>query len=776
MLTLWRFLPFCLLFLLTTPSLDAAIDLPPDPADYTLYDCYEDERKTWNDGSVSEHDGNPVGDVEGRIYWPVVCGAPTEAPTEAKLPLVIVIHGDGHHLDDYEYFMEHLAKNGFIAATIDGRQEISNVERAERIRTYLAFMRDHWAWSDHVKNSIGLFGHSRGGEGVVTAARKIREWGLDHDVDAVVSLAPTDRPTENDGTEGPEDLHSRDAGAYLVIYGSKDADIKGRFVDVNDDFLPCNPPLSGPMHTGFSLYDRAGQENNTEPPLVPGTNAITKAMLFVDRATHNCWRFENECFGPWLSGPNHRNVLKAYTSAFFRQHLRGEQELAYYLTGDWTPASVAEDGTYVRQQYSEALKRRVIDNFENGNVSQGTLGPVTDSTFLNISLREDSAFEQNNCSIPHDTGVLSLRWNRASPLIVAPWIRWSIPDHLNHGGQRLRDFSGFSHLSLRAGQQWGDVDNQEGEDQRFSLRLRDDAGDTSLSIPSRLFDALRYPDKGIFSNGLVSGKAPKSSLQTLRFPLAYVHGVDLENIVEVELRFDDPDHLNGAIFLDSLELVDAAHNVLGVVPTELINGLPIADIQAGQTQERYFFIDVPEGAHRLDISIDGNNGDADLYLRYGLEPTSQFFDCRPYSVSSRETCTELLPAAGRWYVMVRGFRSFDELTIEGTFELDGPPCVDCEHYPGHLDFTGDSDLQPAGTWYWSPAPGRHRGWLEGPADTDFDLYLYLWNGFSWVLIASSTSPTSEEEISFVAWQAGYFLWEVYSYSGSGDYDFWLQRP
>ena len=96
MLTLWRFLPFCLLFLLTTPTLDAAIDLPPDPADYTLYDCYEDERKTWNDGSVSEHDGNPVGDVEGRIYWPVVCGAPTEAPTEAKLPLVIVIHGDGH--------------------------------------------------------------------------------------------------------------------------------------------------------------------------------------------------------------------------------------------------------------------------------------------------------------------------------------------------------------------------------------------------------------------------------------------------------------------------------------------------------------------------------------------------------------------------------------------------------------------------------------------------------------------------------------------------------
>ena len=253
------------------------------------------------------------------------------------------------------------------------------------------------------------------------------------------------------------------------------------------------------------------------------------------------------------------------------------------------------------------------------------------------------------------------------------------------------------------------------------MRLRDDAGNTSLSIPSRLFDALRYPEKGIFSNGLVSGKAPKSSLQTLRFPLAYVHGVDLENIVEVELRFDDPDHLDGAIVLDSLELVDAAHNVLGVVPTELVNGLPIADIQAGQTQERYFFIDVPEDAYstrhldrwrqrRLRISTYAT----------GWNPPANSSTVRPYSVSSRETCTELLPAAGRWYVMVRGFRSFDELTIQGSFEMDGPPCVDCEHYPGDLDFTGDSDLQPAGTWYWSPAPGLHQGWLEGPADADFD--------------------------------------------------------
>jgi subtilisin family serine protease len=105
---------------------------------------------------------------------------------------------------------------------------------------------------------------------------------------------------------------------------------------------------------------------------------------------------------------------------------------------------------------------------------------------------------------------------------------------------------------------------------------------------------------------------------------------------------------------------------------------------------------------------------------------------------------------------------------------DDDPCTGCAHYTGSLSGTGASSYQPGGTWYQSVA-GTHRGWLRGPAGTDFDLYLQRWNGFGWSTVARSESATSEEAIAY-AGTSGYYRWRVYSYSGSGAYDFWLIRP
>ncbi|MGQ0813082.1 MAG: hypothetical protein ACT4O1_01275 [Gemmatimonadota bacterium] len=42
-------------------------------------------------------------------------------------------------------------------------------------------------------------------------------------------------------------------------------------------------------------------------------------------------------------------------------------------------------------------------------------------------------------------------------------------------------------------------------------------------------------------------------------------------------------------------------------------------------------------------------------------------------------------------------------------------------------------------------------------------------------MAPSISSTSVENISYSG-TAGYYLWEVESYSGRGSYEFWLKRP
>lgn len=101
------------------------------------------------------------------------------------------------------------------------------------------------------------------------------------------------------------------------------------------------------------------------------------------------------------------------------------------------------------------------------------------------------------------------------------------------------------------------------------------------------------------------------------------------------------------------------------------------------------------------------------------------------------------------------------------------PCTNCEQYSGSLSGTGDYDFQPNGTYYYSAA-GNHQGWLQGTGQ-DFDLYLWRWNGSAWVTVAQSLGSTSTEYISYNG-TAGYYVWRVYSYSGSGTYNFWLDRP
>jgi subtilisin family serine protease len=102
------------------------------------------------------------------------------------------------------------------------------------------------------------------------------------------------------------------------------------------------------------------------------------------------------------------------------------------------------------------------------------------------------------------------------------------------------------------------------------------------------------------------------------------------------------------------------------------------------------------------------------------------------------------------------------------------PCTGCTQYTGTVS-SGGSSYQPNNTYYQSTVSGTHQGWLQGPTGTDFDLYLYKWNGSSWVVVASATTSSNNETVSYSG-TAGYYEWEVRSYSGSGTYNLWLKHP
>ncbi len=70
--------------------------------------------------------------------------------------------------------------------------------------------------------------------------------------------------------------------------------------------------------------------------------------------------------------------------------------------------------------------------------------------------------------------------------------------------------------------------------------------------------------------------------------------------------------------------------------------------------------------------------------------------------------------------------------------------------------------------YITAGNGTITGSLTGVTGTDFELFLFKWTGSAWTKVASSTGPTSTESISYAA-SAGYYYFEVKSYSGSGSY-------
>ncbi len=96
-------------------------------------------------------------------------------------------------------------------------------------------------------------------------------------------------------------------------------------------------------------------------------------------------------------------------------------------------------------------------------------------------------------------------------------------------------------------------------------------------------------------------------------------------------------------------------------------------------------------------------------------------------------------------------------------------------FSGSLSGTGSYQIQPNGSYFYSPRSGTHQGCLSGPSNADFDLYLHRWTGSSWSTVASSTSPSSSESLSYNG-SAGYYRYVVYSYSGSGSYTIGIRVP
>lgn len=134
----------------------------------------------------------------------------------------------------------------------------------------------------------------------------------------------------------------------------------------------------------------------------------------------------------------------------------------------------------------------------------------------------------------------------------------------------------------------------------------------------------------------------------------------------------------------STDDVDAAFAVVGLTPCDapppppppeadpLTNGVPATGLAANTNAKLYFTLEVPAGATDLNFVTAGDNGDADLYVKFGQAPSTSDFDCRSWTGTSNETCAIDPSQEGTYWVMVNAYSSYTDLSLTGSYNGDEP--------------------------------------------------------------------------------------------------------
>ncbi len=494
---------------------------PTTSADFPFAGSFEyDDGPTTVDAPGEFPDPAPL-EQKAVVYFPAdAAGAtdPSQISTEKPAyPMVVVVHGNSGSVlsyKGYNYLLEHLARNGMIAASIHVYPGAAGVSRARALFKHLEILKTKFG-SKIELDQLGIMGHSRGGEAVVIASKLNVDEHLGYKFKAIISLAPTDQ-------YGPYSLAGAYAVPFLVVYGGLDGDVAGGW----------------PKTTGFSLYDRA------DP---------AKSMIFAERACHD--RFNTEWddndfyFGQMtaadqaqvVSADAHHKIVNGYMNAFFRWRLFDEDHMRAYFTGADIPQQVTQaDGGAVTidVQYREPHGLQ-MDRFANGDWHTNDLGGAVTANLVS-NPGEGDLFSLDSAS-PHDHTGGELVWDSTHHLYTS-----AIP-------AADQDLHHYRMLSFRATQRYNSASNPAGADQDFRVVLADEDG-RSRHVNVSKYATLDYPFVRGHTNLI------KSSLKTVRIPLkafkSESHGqkpVDLKEIVS--LTFDFSVKPTGDIEVTDIEFV-----------------------------------------------------------------------------------------------------------------------------------------------------------------------------------------------------------------------------
>ena len=111
----------------------------------------------------------------------------------------------------------------------------------------------------------------------------------------------------------------------------------------------------------------------------------------------------------------------------------------------------------------------------------------------------------------------------------------------------------------------------------------------------------------------------------------------------------------------------ASNSVMPAALDALTSGVSVNGLSGEEDSDQYFYIDVPSGAATLTVALTVTSGDPDLYVDRNFPPPLSGFLCRSWNpADNNELCTIDSPSEGRYYVRVRGYRAYSNVSLVAT--------------------------------------------------------------------------------------------------------------
>ncbi|HEY0093017.1 MAG TPA: M4 family metallopeptidase, partial [Archangium sp.] len=106
---------------------------------------------------------------------------------------------------------------------------------------------------------------------------------------------------------------------------------------------------------------------------------------------------------------------------------------------------------------------------------------------------------------------------------------------------------------------------------------------------------------------------------------------------------------------------------VAVASTALTNGVAKTGLSGASGSQTYYYLDVPAGK-AVSFVMSGGTGDADMYVKFGSQPSTTSYDCRPYLGGNAETCNiAAKTTTGRFHVMLNGYSAYSSVSLKGTY-------------------------------------------------------------------------------------------------------------